>query len=411
MLLAGGALVLFIGVAAASRWIVGPLAAAIEKPIEPFTRGTGELAREETRRNPARTATTAAALTVGVALIAFVAVMAQGLRASTGTSIRNQVTADYVITPQSDVLAPDVQHALSAAGIHSASVRAGTVHVLRHQPDHDRRRPRRHRPFLPVPVDRRAGQQPPWPHSMPPGSSWPATSPPPTTSAQAWSSPPETTIRRHPPARRARRLRLPRAQPAAGRHDHHHQSLRPQLHHPRRPSRPRRHRPAGPGRPRRRPGSPQAFPDGADPHPRRVHHRPAGADRHTSQPVLRPARAVRGHQPVRDRQHPGPVHHRADPGDRRAARPRHDQDPAAPDDPSRERDHRPDRGGHRDRGRPPPRRCSPPARCPPGTSGSPSPGRPSPSCSPARSPSAPSRASARPAAPRSKDPLEALSYE
>lgn len=129
-LLAGGALVLFIGVAGASRWIVGPLAAAIVKPIEPFTRGTGELAREDTRRNPARTATTATALTVGVALIAFVAVMAQGLRASTGTSIRDQVTADYVITPLSDALAPDVQHALSAAGIQNASVRSGTAHVF-----------------------------------------------------------------------------------------------------------------------------------------------------------------------------------------------------------------------------------------------------------------------------------------
>jgi putative ABC transport system permease protein len=129
-LLAGGALVLFIGVAGASRWIVGPLAAAIEKPVERFTHGAGELAREDTRRNPARTATTAAALTVGVALIAFVAVMAQGLRASTGTSIRNQVTADYVITPQADVLAPDVQHALAAAGIQSASVRSGTVQVF-----------------------------------------------------------------------------------------------------------------------------------------------------------------------------------------------------------------------------------------------------------------------------------------
>ena len=40
------------------------------------------------------------------------------------------MTAGYVITPQSDVLAPDVQHALAAAGIRSASVRAGTVHVF-----------------------------------------------------------------------------------------------------------------------------------------------------------------------------------------------------------------------------------------------------------------------------------------
>jgi putative ABC transport system permease protein len=130
MVLAGGALSLSAGLAGASRWIIGPLAAAIEKPVEPFTRGTGELARQNTTRNPGRTATTAAALTVGVALIAFVAVLAQGVRASTGTSIRQQVTAGYVITPQSDVLAPDVQHALTAARIRSASVRAGTVHVF-----------------------------------------------------------------------------------------------------------------------------------------------------------------------------------------------------------------------------------------------------------------------------------------
>lgn len=56
--------------------------------------------------------------------------MAQGPQASTGTSIRNQVTADYVITPQADVLAPDVQHALTAAGIQSAGIRSGTVQVF-----------------------------------------------------------------------------------------------------------------------------------------------------------------------------------------------------------------------------------------------------------------------------------------
>jgi putative ABC transport system permease protein len=123
-------MVLFTGLAVASRWLVAPLAAVIERPIEPFTRGAGELAREDMVRSPGRTATTAAALTAGVALIAFVAVAAQGLRASTGNSIRGQLTASYVIAPRSDVLAPDVQHALAAAGIPSASIRAGTVHVF-----------------------------------------------------------------------------------------------------------------------------------------------------------------------------------------------------------------------------------------------------------------------------------------
>lgn len=129
LLLAAGALLLLAGLAGASRWAVAPLAAAIGKPFQAVTRAAGELARENTTRNPARTATTAAALTIGVALITFVTVLAQGLRQSTGTSIRSQVSAGYVITPQHDLLAPQVQHTLQRAGITSASVRAGTVHV------------------------------------------------------------------------------------------------------------------------------------------------------------------------------------------------------------------------------------------------------------------------------------------
>jgi putative ABC transport system permease protein len=130
LLLAGRVLMLSTGLAGASRRAVGPLAAVIGKPLRPFTGAVGELARENATRNPGRTAATAAALTVGVALIAFVTVLAQGLRQSTGASIRSQVSAGYVISPQQDLLAPAVQHALRAAGITSASVRAGTVHVL-----------------------------------------------------------------------------------------------------------------------------------------------------------------------------------------------------------------------------------------------------------------------------------------
>ena len=99
VLLAAGALALMLAVAGASRWAVPVLASGIERPLEPFARVAGELAREDTVRNPSRTAVTAAALTVGVALIAFVAVVAQGLRQSTDNSIRHQLRADYVIAP------------------------------------------------------------------------------------------------------------------------------------------------------------------------------------------------------------------------------------------------------------------------------------------------------------------------
>jgi len=101
-LLAAGALVVFIAVALAARWAIPALATAIEKPLEPLTGATGELARSNIVRNPGRTATTATALTVGVALIAFVTIVAQGLRDSTANSIRDQISADYVITHDQD---------------------------------------------------------------------------------------------------------------------------------------------------------------------------------------------------------------------------------------------------------------------------------------------------------------------
>ena len=48
-------------------------------------------------------------------------VLAQGLRQSTGTSIRAQVSAGYVVTAQHDLLAPEVQRTLRAAGITAAA--------------------------------------------------------------------------------------------------------------------------------------------------------------------------------------------------------------------------------------------------------------------------------------------------
>jgi putative ABC transport system permease protein len=130
LLVAAGALLLFVALAAVSRWVVPPLASVIERPLEPFGHVTAELARENTVRAPGRTATTAAALTVGVTLIVVATILAQGLSQATGNSMRGQVTAAYVVTPLRDVLPPEVQRALNAAGLASASVRSGLVHVF-----------------------------------------------------------------------------------------------------------------------------------------------------------------------------------------------------------------------------------------------------------------------------------------
>jgi putative ABC transport system permease protein len=61
---------------------------------------TSEIARENARRNPGRTAATAAALMIGLALVTFVAVLANGMKASNRGAIEDQVLADYVVTSQ-----------------------------------------------------------------------------------------------------------------------------------------------------------------------------------------------------------------------------------------------------------------------------------------------------------------------
>lgn len=75
-----GCLILFVGVAGFSARLVRPLASVLGWPAVRVGGAAGRLARENSMRNPHRTAATAAALMIGLALITFVAVLAQGLR-------------------------------------------------------------------------------------------------------------------------------------------------------------------------------------------------------------------------------------------------------------------------------------------------------------------------------------------
>jgi len=95
--LGAGCLILFVGVGLISSYIVKPLARIIGWPARRFGGAPGRLAQENSVRNPSRTASTAAALMIGLALITFVAVLASGLRDSVGQAISDQVSADYVV--------------------------------------------------------------------------------------------------------------------------------------------------------------------------------------------------------------------------------------------------------------------------------------------------------------------------
>jgi putative ABC transport system permease protein len=95
--IAFGAVLVFVAVAIASRYFVGPLAAWLGWPLQKLAPISGRLARDNSRRNPSRTALTAAALMIGLAVVVFVAVLAQGLKSSFIDSYDRTVRADFVI--------------------------------------------------------------------------------------------------------------------------------------------------------------------------------------------------------------------------------------------------------------------------------------------------------------------------
>ena len=91
---------LTLGVALLASRLVQPLAAVVGWPAQKLGGMAGELARENSIRNPSRTASTAAALMIGLALVTVVAVLGGALRTSTQDAVRDQVAADYVVTSQ-----------------------------------------------------------------------------------------------------------------------------------------------------------------------------------------------------------------------------------------------------------------------------------------------------------------------
>ncbi len=95
-----GVLLLFVGVAMISSRLVRPIAAVVGIPARRLGGAAGRLATGNAIRNPGRTAATAAALMIGIALVAFVATLADGMKASNREAIEEQVIADYVVTSQ-----------------------------------------------------------------------------------------------------------------------------------------------------------------------------------------------------------------------------------------------------------------------------------------------------------------------
>jgi putative ABC transport system permease protein len=102
-----GAVALFLGVAMLSPQFVRPLATIIGWPIERFTGISGRLARENTVRNPSRTAVTAAALMIGLALVGFVTIFAAELKQTADHAFDREVAGMYTIYNNQGSSIPD----------------------------------------------------------------------------------------------------------------------------------------------------------------------------------------------------------------------------------------------------------------------------------------------------------------
>ncbi len=97
-LVGGGVGGMFIGVALLAPWIVNP---AVDVLGSVFGRSTeAKLARRNAQRNPTRTSTTASALTIGVALVSFITVVAYSANASIAALFEEQYGADLTVSVQ-----------------------------------------------------------------------------------------------------------------------------------------------------------------------------------------------------------------------------------------------------------------------------------------------------------------------
>jgi putative ABC transport system permease protein len=92
-----GTLLLFVGMSAIATRLVPGLVGIVGVAARRVGGPAGRLAARNAVRNPARTASTAAALMIGLALVTFCAVFARGLVGSDKAAVGRQVSADYVV--------------------------------------------------------------------------------------------------------------------------------------------------------------------------------------------------------------------------------------------------------------------------------------------------------------------------
>jgi putative ABC transport system permease protein len=94
-----GAVAIFVGTAILLPALARPLSSVIGRPLARLLGEPGKLGRENSMRSPRRTAQTASALMVGLALVAAMSVFGASLSRSATSSADQAISADLIVTP------------------------------------------------------------------------------------------------------------------------------------------------------------------------------------------------------------------------------------------------------------------------------------------------------------------------
>jgi putative ABC transport system permease protein len=97
-----GAVLIFFGVAFFSSQLVRPLSHLLGGPAARLGGAPGILARDNAMRNPQRTASTASALMIGLALVTLVGMLAASIRSSFFDAVDKIWVTDYAVTAQNN---------------------------------------------------------------------------------------------------------------------------------------------------------------------------------------------------------------------------------------------------------------------------------------------------------------------
>ena len=124
-----GAFLLFIAIAMLSKYIVKPAARIIGWPLERLAPTSGRLARDNAGRNPSRTAATAAALMIGLAMVVFIAVFAQALKGSFSGALDKSTRSQLVVQDRTSFMGVPQKTIRGLAGVGGVDTAEGTAYA------------------------------------------------------------------------------------------------------------------------------------------------------------------------------------------------------------------------------------------------------------------------------------------